>query len=286
MDTEPDNPEPFVRQKTLTEQAEELEEEIKAEGKCGKNCHWITTSIISGLCIGCGSYFYASRYVQYGFSAAAILGPGTVTVFSLIKLARVLHHRHTQGRWTLAKNSAWWKDDTNSVRWTSLIPLIVTVVTSYTFTIFLTYAWDFAAQAGLNQGIVSSVLNLTAIFNCIVFYFAFGEKIGWVYLLGVGLLIASIVCIGFAVGTSEEDEATDADAEPEPEEDEIDTGGRSKALNGTLAILIGLGAPLSLTLQHFFIRKYSGVYTGQAQAFDVAPLLNLIFCFFLPQLAD
>lgn len=287
MQTEPESPMPFVRQKTLTEQAEEVEEELKAEGKCGKNCHWICTSIMASFGIGCGSYFYASRYAEYGLSAVAILGPGTTALFVSIKIARVLHHRITQGRWTLKENSAWWKKDTNSVRWNSLIPLIVTLVTSYSFTICMTYAWGFASLAGLNQGIISSVMNLLAIFNCIVFYFAFGEKVGWIHIVGVVLMIASIVCIGFAVNVEDEEEVDeDGDAAADEEDDEIDTGGRSKALNGLFAIVIGLGAPTSLTIQHYFIRKHSGCYTGQAQAFDVAPLLNIVFCFFMPQLMD
>ena len=239
---------------------------------------------MASIGIGCGSYFYASRYAEYGLSAVAILGPGTVAFFGSVKIARVLHHRITQGRWTQKENSAWWKNDTNSIRWNSLIPLMVTLVTSYSFTICMTYAWGFASQAGLNQGIISSVMNLLAIFDCIVFYFAFGEKVGWIHIVGVLLMIASIVCIGFAVNASEEDDEVDEDADEE--DDEIDTGGRSKALNGILAIAIGLGAPVSLTIQHYFIRKHSGVYTGQAQAFDVAPLLNIVFCFFMPQLMD
>ena len=272
-----------MRQKTLTEQADEAEKELKEEGACGKNCHWIITSILAGFGIGCGSYFYASRYAQYGLSAAAILGPGTLAVFTLIKIGRVLYHRFKHGRWTHAKDSAWWKSDTNSVRWSSLIPLIVTLVTSYSFTICMTYAWGFAVQAGLNQGIISSVMNLLAVFDCIVFYFAFGEKVGWIHIVGVTLMIASIVCIGFAVSSNEDEEEVDV---VEEEDDQIDTGGRSKTLNGIFAIVIGLGAPTSLTIQHYFIRKFSGVYTGEAQAFDVAPLLNLIFCFFIPQLMD
>ena len=132
-------------------------------------------------------------------------------------------------------------------------------------------------------------MNLLAIFDCIVFYFAFGEKVGWIHIVGVGLMIASIVCIGFAVNANDDEEeeiVEGADAAAEEDEDEIDTGGRSKALSGFFAIMIGIGAPVSLTVQHYFIRKHSGVYTGQAQAFDVAPLLNIVFCFFMPQLME
>ena len=140
----------------------------------------------------------------------------------------------------------------------------------------MTYAWGFSVQAGLNQGIITSLMNLLAIFDCIVFYFAFGEKVGKIHIIGVALMIAGIVCIGFAVAVGEEEEL----------DEEIDTGGRSKTLNGILAISIGLGGPISIAIQHYFIRKFSGRYSGIAQAFDVAPIQNAIFCCFLPQLSQ
>ena len=106
------------------------------------------------------------------------------------------------------------------------------------------------------------------------------RNVDWLQLSNMTLIIlsssvAGIICIGFAVAAG--DDGGD---------EEIDTGGRSKALNGVLAISIGLGAPISIAIQHFFIRKFSGVYSGLAQAFDVAPVQNGIFCFFMLQLQD
>ena len=208
--------------------------------------------MVAGIGLGCGQYFYASRFAEYGLPAAGIFGPGTLTVFLTTKIIRVLYHRCKFGRWTLSKNSAWWRDDTNSVRWSSLIPLLVAALTNVSFTVCMTYAWGFSVQAGLNQGIITSLMNLLAIFDCVVFYFAFGEKVGKIHILGVALMIAGIVCIGFAVAAGDDEEG-----EAEVEE-EIDTGGRSKTLNGILAISIGMGGPISIAIQHYFIRKYSG----------------------------
>ena len=97
-------------------------------------------------------------------------------------------------------------------------------------------------------------MNLLVIFDCVVFYFAFGEKVGKIHILGIALMIAGVICIGFAVaaGGDEEEEVE------EEAEEEIDTGGRSKTLNGILAISVGLGGPISIAIQHYFIRKYSG----------------------------
>jgi len=83
--------------------------------------------------------------------------------------------------------------------------------------VFMTYAWMFALQAGLNQGVISSLFNLLAIFDLIVFYFAFGETVRKIHLFGVFFMFAGVVCIALASADSDE-----ADLD-----EDIDTGGRS-----------------------------------------------------------
>lgn len=116
----------------------------------------------------------------------------------------------------------------------------------------MTYAWGFAEQAGLNQGVISSLFSFMAIFDCIVFYFAFGEKVSRLHIIGVVFMFLGVACIGAAAATAE-DEDIGAD---------VDTGDRSAFFNGILAIMVGLGGPMTMACQHYIIRRFSIGYTG------------------------
>ena len=48
----------------LKRQETDLLVEIKFEGRCGKNCPWITYCVVAGCFMGTGSFIYASNYVQ------------------------------------------------------------------------------------------------------------------------------------------------------------------------------------------------------------------------------
>ena len=58
-------------------------------------------------------------------------------------------------------------------------------------------------------------------------------------------------------------------------------GGRSKTLNGVLAILCGLGGPTVVSTQHFLIRKYKPQYDGVEQALDAAVIEFFVLTLFL-----
>lgn len=105
------------------------------------------------------------------------------------------------------------------------------------YTIVMTFAWNFADQAGLNQGVISSLVSFASVFNVIVFYFVFGEKVSKLHLIGVAFMFCGIACIG-AAALSSDDSLVDED---------IDTGGRSKTTNGILALTIGFGGPIILS---------------------------------------
>lgn len=86
-------------------------------------------------------------------------------------------------------------------------------------------------------------------------------------------MVASVICIGAAAGSH--------GGEIETDEELKKHGGRSKTLNGVLAILFGLGGPTVVSTQHFLIRKYKPQYNGIEQALDAAVIEFCVLCFFL-----
>ena len=39
-----------------------IENDMKSEGMCGKNCGWISMSMLAGFCMGTGAFVFASGY--------------------------------------------------------------------------------------------------------------------------------------------------------------------------------------------------------------------------------
>lgn len=136
------------------------------------------------------------------------------------------------------------------------MPLLGNVTVNVSYLIVMTYAWYFAELGDINQGVVSALLALASLINVVTFYFGFGEKISMLSLVGVIFMVASVVCIGAAAGSHGGEVETDDELE--------EGGGRSKTLNGILAIVCGLGGPTVVSTQHFLIRKYKPQYDGIA----------------------
>ena len=65
-----------------------LEAELKSGGFFGKNCDWITCSLLAGLTMGTGSFLYASKYADLGFKGGGLTGPGVFIIFLTIWVVR------------------------------------------------------------------------------------------------------------------------------------------------------------------------------------------------------
>ena len=184
----------------LRKQETAIMDDMKAQGACGKNCGWIACCLAAGFMMGTGAFLYAANYSDYGLDGSGVLGPGAFIVFLLMKVVRELIFRKKTGSWVKTKNSSWVKED-GKVRWSSLIPLLCNMGVNIGYTIVMTFAWNFAEQANLNQGVISSLLSFASVFNVVVFYFVFGEKVSKLHLIGVAFMFCGIACIGAAAAT-------------------------------------------------------------------------------------
>jgi len=60
------------------------------------------------------------------------------------------------------------------------------------------FAFKFAKLGGLNQGVVSVTTTFASIFNTVIFYFYFGEKVGVRSYIGITLIFCCGVLLGIA----------------------------------------------------------------------------------------
>ena len=127
----------------MVKQETALLKEVSEQGACGKNCGWVTACTLAGLCMGSGAFMYASRYAKHGVVGSAVLGPGTLIVYIVLKIIREVHYRYKHGTWFRPKNSVWVTDE-GRFRWSSLIPLVASTVFLAAYVFVMTVAWNFA----------------------------------------------------------------------------------------------------------------------------------------------
>lgn len=157
------------------------------------NRYWITCAITAGICMGTGNFIYASNYSYLGFQGNGLLGPGALLVFSIVKFIREYTHFKREGRWFKANNSAW-IDQNGAVYYKNFVPLLVNGLTGFGFSVVMTFAWRFAKMGGMNQGIISTLLSFSSLFNVFLFAKIFGEKVTKYQLFGILLMITAVCC--------------------------------------------------------------------------------------------
>ena len=106
--------------------------------------------------------------------------------------------------------------------------------------IMITYAYKFALEAEMNQGVVTSFNTLVGIYIAISMYFLLDQRILCVELVGMVLMLP---CIFIIVNNISEKDVDDVDVEM-----------TEKEQYGYIAIGIALTAPLIFSVKNFFIR--------------------------------
>ena len=76
--------------------------------------------------------------------------------------------------------------------------------------ILIVITFYFAAEGGVNAGIVSSIFSTSVIFSCIIFYCKYGQKLSNYDFVGISLVIACVALISTSGSTEiQEDSKSD-----------------------------------------------------------------------------
>ncbi len=163
--------------------------------------------------MGTGAFIFASNFSDQGIYGTGLIGPIPAILCFIIRLIIEKRYKKETGWWTKPKNSHYYTDD-RKVRYSTLIPLIGNVLTNALYLLAMTIGWKLAKSSGLNQGVISTLLSCASVFNMIVFYLKFGEKVSCMHFIGVALMIACVLCISLAAADKKADDAAeDPDAE-------------------------------------------------------------------------
>ena len=241
--------------------------------KSGGNCYWIFMSLLAGACMGIGNFLFASNFSGRGLLGLGVLGPGGTILCLLIRIIKESIFRVKQGKWIKDKNSRV-KNEDGSIKWKSLIPLIANVATNFIYLVVLTIGWKLAKASGLNQGVIAAMINLASLFNIVIFYFKFGEKISALHAIGIVFSISCVVCISVAAANTNEESIGEA---YNPDK----AWGMAQHAAGILGVACGIMAAICMSTKHVFIKLYKSFYSGVDLGVDATIFEFLICTFFL-----
>ena len=196
----------------------------------------------------------------------------------IVRVYQESRYKLRTGSWLKDKGSRVIGPDGN-ILWKTLIPVMMNILTNGGYLCLMAEGWKFSKEAGLNQGVISTLLSLASLFNIIIFYLKFGEKISPLHFIGIFLMIACIVCISVAATTDSEDEEEKLDPD--------DALGLRSNTSGFKAILCGVMSALLMSTKHLFIRLYQSNYSGIDQGVDTTLIeFGLYLVLFIPLLSN
>ena len=154
-------------------------------------------ALLAGACMGTGNFLYASNFSYLGMPGLGLVGPSGTAICVIIRIVKECRYHKRTGKWVKEENSRLMTPE-GKLKWGSCVPLIANVLTNFGFLVVLSFGWKLAKAAGLNQGVIASMISLASIFNIVIMYLKFGEKISPLHFIGIAFSIACVICISMA----------------------------------------------------------------------------------------
>lgn len=156
-------------------------------------------------------------------------------------------------------------DSEGNYIWKNLYPLLGNWFANTGHVFLFTYAFKFAKKGGLNQGIIPIVTTMATLYNSIIFYKAFGEKVSPPKIFGMLFTVGCVVCL--ALDSASRKAVPGSDTDP---------------INSVYALLCAFMVPVGFSFKHYLIRKFKGTYDSNHLPLDSAILESLSCAIFIP----
>lgn len=235
---------------------------------------WILKVFIASLIMGCGQFLYATNFSNKGWIGTGFIGPIPVIWLILLKVYFAVRNKLTIGTF-INKEKSNIVDPDGKVRWLNLAPLMGNWYGNTAHVFLFHFAYKFAKLGGLNQGVIPIMTIFATIFNTIVFYLAFGEKVSCIKIFGMCFCVSTVIFLAIDANNKKNEVNIIADGETD---DALDPATRSAYC--FYALGLALLVPVGFSFKHFTIRKFKGSYNYRILPFDSGILENLtVSCF-------
>jgi hypothetical protein len=126
----------------------------------------------------------------------------------------------------------------------NLIPLLGNWFANTGHVFLFTYAFMFAKKGGLNQGIIPIVTTLATLYNSIIFYKAFGERVSPPKIFGMFFTIGCVTCLALDAASRKQ----------------VVGGPVTESKYAVYSLLCAFMVPVGFSFKHYLIRKFKGSY--------------------------
>mmetsp|Transcript_9665 Transcript_9665/g.14711 ORF Transcript_9665/g.14711 Transcript_9665/m.14711 type:complete len:260 (+) Transcript_9665:283-1062(+) len=193
---------------------------------------------------------------------SGFIGPVPALVLIAIQSFRAVRTKVRTGSFIDKTNSNFLKEN-GDWKMENLVPLIGNWYGNTAQVFLFAYAFKFAKLGGLNQGVIPIITLFSALFNAVIFYFAFGERLNCPKAFGMLMAVSCIFCL--ALDSMEKEAAG---------------GEHSQMIYSFYALGLAFLVPIGFSYKHYVTRRYSDTYNYYDLGLDSGILENLTFSVF------
>jgi len=140
-----------------------------------KSKTWILFAILAGFGIGVGNYLVTLLSSQ-GIVALGYVGVVAVFALCIGRAVQLIKNKSTLGTFINYNKSNFYTPE-GKFKSYNIIPLLGNGLTNLVNLSALTFAYQYALLAGINQGVILTLNSLASVYNIFIFYFIFKEKV-------------------------------------------------------------------------------------------------------------
>ena len=140
--------------------------------------------------------------------------------------------------WSFTSND-WIYDNKYGIRvydWGRFIGMILSALANVVGTFFVVYSFQLSIDAGINQGVISSLFVLSAVFSAIFAFIFLGETLALVDYVGMFMMIACAIILSLSQGTESISEII-----------------TSERISAIFPVLAGIGSALGFGIRSIFM---------------------------------
>ena len=161
---------------------------------------WVIYGILAAMSMGVGQYIYAVNFSKYGIIGTGFIGPVPLLLLIIFKLSFAIRNKINLGVFINPEKSNIVDREGNFIK-KNLVPLLGNWYANTAHVFLFTYAFKYAKLGGMNQGIIPIVTTTATLYNSILFYKAFGEKVSKVRIFGMCFTVCCVICLALDIKT-------------------------------------------------------------------------------------
>mmetsp|Transcript_1400 Transcript_1400/g.1236 ORF Transcript_1400/g.1236 Transcript_1400/m.1236 type:complete len:374 (+) Transcript_1400:41-1162(+) len=252
--------------KETFEKSSSKHEELSSLMKFWDTKGWLICSLIASACFGIASFFMG-EVSKNGIVAKNLLSLGFIIV-AVIYMFVAFTQNYLKGIriWSLTDNDWYFTNEMGETKmhWSYFFGMICSALANVVGTLFVAITFQTSIQAGVNQGVISTLFVLSAVFCAIFAYIFLKEVMGGADYVGFTLMIICAILLSLS-----QDSATIVEVS------------QSQQISTVFPVLAAIGSSLGFGIRSIFIKYYASkgynVYNFAMQSLFVDGLIGSVY---------